>query len=153
MQRLADVWKQTWPGFASAGMGIFSLAMIMLYPEGAQAPVWVAVVACSTFVFVGLGIIVRGLGAERLATLLALPAIYALAVPGLWLLFAGEGQHCSASISLGSMIGSGVLDSLMCRGIFGLGGLLVLAMAVAFTVAAIRRGRGGPPATPPSANG
>ena len=124
--------------FASIGAGI--MLMVWVDPEGARAPIWVVQAAASTFLFAGLSAAAQSFGLKLLANLLALMVAYALAAPGLWMLFDGQGAACSVSVPLAEMaLGGGT--SWLCRGVFGFGGLLTLVFAIVFTWAAIKRHR------------
>jgi predicted membrane-bound spermidine synthase len=59
------------------------------------------------------------------------------------MLFDGGGAQCSASIAFFSFALSDNANSIMCRAVFGFGGLLTLGFALLMTWAAIRK-RGQP---------
>lgn len=143
MAAIGEFFRKAWFGSAFMAMGVLICAMVVTHPEGAEAPVWVVLVAGGTFFFAGVSVLARTFGSERLGLWLALPVVYGLAVPGLWILLAGDGARCMGGVGVGGLSLTGLVDGLLCRGVFGLGALLVLVMAVAFTIAAIRRGRGG----------
>lgn len=124
---------KSWFGavFALAGIGI--VVMAHLDPSGANAPMFVIEAAAGSFFFAGVSVLARAHGADFIARLLALPVVYLLAVPGLWILFAEGDIQCSVSASIGGLWQSQGASSLLCRSVFGFGGLLVLAIALVFT--------------------
>ncbi|MEO6014182.1 MAG: hypothetical protein ABIQ30_11450 [Devosia sp.] len=125
--------------FVGAGAGI--MLMVWREPDQAEAPLWVVYAAASTFSFAGLWMILQTFGLTLLANLAGLAVAYLLAVPGLWMLFDGQGANCSVSGAMADITLSGPGTSWTCRGIFGIGSLLVLLFALLLTRAAIRQAR------------
>jgi len=125
--------------FVAVGTGI--VLMVWRDPGQAEAPLWVVYAAASTFSFAGLWIILQTFALTLLANLAGLAIAYLLAVPGLWMLFDGKGANCSVSGAMADIALSAPATSWACRGIFGVGGLLVLIFALFLTRAAIRQAR------------
>ena len=148
MDRLVEKAKQSAAGFLALGLGLFMLLMVNLNPDGAQAPMWVVNAAISTFVLAGISVVAGNFGFPLVSRLAAAAIAWALAVPGLWIMFDGQGAQCSASVSLGGLSTVGTAASGLCRTVFGMGGLMTLAIAVLFTVLAFRRRA---PMSPPGA--
>lgn len=122
--------------FAGAGAGI--MIMVWLDPAQARVPLWVVYAAAGCFVAAGLWIIAQTFGQKGLATLFGLAIAWLLAVPGLWILFGGDAS-CTVSLGGGSLAMQAAGPDWVCRGIFGLGGLLAGTIALAFTWQAITR--------------
>ena len=112
--------------------------MINLDPSGAQAPMWVVNAAVSTFVLAGISLIANVFGLALVSRLAVAAVAWMLAVPGLWILFDGQGAQCSVSVSLGGLSTAGSAASGLCRTVFGMGGVITLAIAIVFTVVALR---------------
>jgi hypothetical protein len=129
--------------FVAAGGGI--LLMAWRDPSMASAPMWVVEAACACFICAGLWAIAQTFGLTLIATLCGLAIVYLLAAPGLWMLFDGTGASCSVGAAVSGASIAGTAPSWMCRTIFGAGGLVTFAAALAFTWAAIfRRSRSNP---------
>ena len=125
--------------FAALGVGMF--VMMRLHPEGANAPEFVLDAAAGTFFCAGLSILGQAFGQPLLSRIAGLAVVYLLAVPGLWLLLGEDTGSCSVGIALGGLGSMAPGDPTMCRVVFGAGGIIVAAVAVVLTVAAIRERR------------
>lgn len=129
-----------WFGAAFAAIGVLIYVMLRIDPSGANAPGFVVDAAAGCFFFAGISVVARAWGAELLARLCALPVVYLLAVPGLWIML-GDSGECSVSTGLFGLGGSGTADAGLCRVVFGGGALVVVAFAAIMTVAFFRRGK------------
>jgi hypothetical protein len=141
MDRFVEKAKQGAAGFLALGFGVFLLLMVNLNTDGAQAPMWVVNAAVSSFVLAGISIVASTFGFPLVSRLATAAIAWALAVPGLWIMLDGQGAQCSASVPLGGLPTVGSAASGLCRTVFGMGGLVTLAIAVVFTVVAFRRKR------------
>lgn len=122
--------------FVATGIGI--MLMITLSPEGLNVPYWVGMVAAATFAFAGASVMVQGLGWDGVGRLFGVLTVLCLATPGLWILLDPGDKQCNGSIDIGGFsLGSGVGD-FMCRAVFGLGGIVTLAVGVLALVMFIR---------------
>lgn len=122
-------------GAAFALIGLGMIALVHFHPDGLRAPYGVVVAAMGTFVVAGLSVMARALGWRRLAEGTALVVVFGLAVPGLWLLFEPVGQACTATIGTFGREAAG----LECRLVFGIGGVITLAVGVFGAAMFIRR--------------
>ncbi len=138
--------RSPWPGIAASSMGLALFVLARLSPEAANAPLFVVDAAAGAFFFAGISIIADAWRAPLLGRLSVLAVIYLLAVPGLWMLFGTDIGRCSVGIAIGGAGASGASDPLPCRIAFGAGGLLTLAIALAFTWGLLRKRRN--PANP-----
>jgi hypothetical protein len=125
---------QFW-GIVTTGLGVAVVAMVALHPENLRAPAWVVYAAASTFVFAGITMIADARGAGRWQRWLAIPILLALAVPAAWVAFGPGDRECTLSLPFVSTTAGEAL----CRGAFGLGFLLAVAIAVPFARRAWRR--------------
>lgn len=126
-------------GAVLVAVGGFIAVAVVLHPENANAPVWVVQAAGATFLLAGITLISQALNLPLLGKLAGLGVAYMLAVPGLWILFAGSGQGCSVSVALGGMTFDDAANAVMCRAAFGFGGLITVAFALLATWQALRR--------------
>ncbi|MEQ1900824.1 MAG: hypothetical protein ABL866_08835 [Devosia sp.] len=131
--------KQSVYGVIAIAAGGFILFMVHQDPSGAKAPLWVVDAAASTFLFAGLSIVATGFGLPLIGKLCGLACTYALAAPGLWMLFDGQGAQCSASIAIGGLSAASGAASGLCRAAFGIGGILTLFFALLLTWIAFRK--------------
>ncbi|HWA19739.1 MAG TPA: hypothetical protein VG757_12160 [Devosia sp.] len=141
MDHFTDKARQSAPGILSLAIGLAILLMINLDPSGAEAPLWVVNAAVSSFVFAGIALIANSFGFPLVGRFAAAAVAWMLAIPGLWIMLDGQGAQCSASISLGGLSAAGSAASGLCRTVFGMGGVITLAIAIVFTVVAFRAGR------------
>jgi len=126
-----------WFGALFVVVGLAIMAMMILSPEGLNAPMWVGLAAASTFVFAGASVVAQSLGFAGLGKWIGVLVVFLLAVPGFWIMLGSGDMSCSRSVSfLWSSSGEG--GDLECRVVFGAGAIVVLAMAVAFAWAAWR---------------
>jgi len=114
--------------------GLLTAAVIYLRPEGLHVPAWVAYVACAAFVFAGLTIIAHEFALRRTHAWLVVACVASLLVPGAWIAFGPGVRECSVSGPFLSGIGS----DLLCRGVFGLGAVIVAALLVWIVWRALR---------------
>ncbi len=128
-------------GAAFVAIGLLIYFGVRLSPDGASAPIWVIEAAAGAFFFAGVSQIAQTLNAPMLARLCGLVVVYLLAVPGLWMLFGGDGQ-CSVSHAIGATSFSGDADPLTCRLVFGGGAIVVLGFALLMTWVTLRKLRG-----------
>lgn len=124
-------------GAVFAALGIMIYLMMRIDPSGARAPGFVIDAAAGCFFFAGVSIVAQALNAPLVARLCALPIVYLLAVPGLWVLF-GDAGSCSVSGFAAGFGTSGTASSGVCQAVFGGGAIIVLLVAVAMTVMAFR---------------
>lgn len=122
-------------GCLCAVLGGAAAAVIYRRPDQLQAPAWVGYAACAAFVFAGLAIIADGSTLRRTHAWLAVACMAGLLVPGAWVAFGPGVRQCSVSVPFFSTVGSGLL----CRGVFGLGAVIVAAMLVWAVLRAVRR--------------
>jgi hypothetical protein len=141
MDNLTEKVKQSAPGLASLAVGLGILLMINLDPSGAEAPLWVVNAAVSSFVFAGIALIANVFGFVLVSRFATAAIAWMLAMPGLWIMVDGQGASCSASVSLGGLSTAGSAASGLCRVVFGMGGVITLAIAIVFTVVAFRARR------------
>jgi hypothetical protein len=116
--------------FLLIAMGLFTIALVALYPEKLRVPAWVAYAPLATFPLAGTVILLQSCGARRIAGWLGLFLVIGLLVPGFWIAFGPGPMTCTVSL-LGV---SGAGSDWMCRigfGIASLIGALVLAVVVA----------------------
>ena len=95
-----------------------------MHPEQLTVPVAVAYAACLAFSFAGLVIIAKRLGLTRCNAWLVVFVIAAMLALEVWISFGSGSRRCSVSIPFFGGIGS----ELVCRGVFGLGTILVALM-------------------------
>ncbi len=124
-------------GLVFAALGILIYAMVRLDPGAAQAPLFVIDAAAGCFLFAGISVVARALDAPLIGRLCALPVVYLLAVPGLWVLF-GDAGECSVSGTVSGLGVRGAAPSGACQVVFGGGAIIVLVFAVAMTVMTFR---------------
>lgn len=124
-------------GLVFATLGVLIYAMVRTDPSAARAPLFVIDAAASCFFFAGVSVVARALDAPLIGRLCALPVVYLLAVPGLWVLF-GDAGECSVSGLASGVVVSGTAPSGVCQAVFGGGAIIVLLFAVAMTVMAFR---------------
>lgn len=124
-----------WFGVLFVVVGLAIVAMMILSPEGLNAPMWVGLAAASTFVFAGASVVAQSLGFAGLGKWIGVLVVFLLTVPGFWIMLGSGEMSCSRSISF---LSSGAGGDLECRVVFGAGAIAVLAMAVAFAWAAWR---------------
>jgi hypothetical protein len=138
MRGLSDKSKTSLAGLLALGVGIGLLLAVNFDPEAAKAPVWVVNAAAMCFVFAGCSVLANGIGWPLVSRLSGAAVAWMLAVPGLWMLFDGQGVQCAASIDMGGLSAASAAASGLCRAVFGIGGLVTLAIAIAFTWLAFR---------------
>lgn len=125
--------------FAAMGLGIY--LMVHLAPDGARAPVFVVEAAAGAFFFAGVSVIGQALGITLLSRIASLAVVYLLAVPGLWMLLDGNSGGCSVGIAIAGAGLNSAADPALCRAVFGIGGLITLAVALLFTWTALKTRR------------
>ncbi len=118
--------------------GLLTAAMIYLHPEGLHVPAWVAYVACAAFVLAGLTLMAHEFALRRTHAWLVAACAASLLVPAAWIAFGPGVRKCSVSVTFLSSIGS----DLMCRGVFGLGAVIVAALLVWIVLRALRQQSG-----------
>jgi hypothetical protein len=115
-------------GLFAAGMGVITILLIVFDPEELRVPFWVAFAAASTFVTGGAALISGAFSATKLEGWFGVLAVLGLLVPAAWIAF-GPGDHvCTVTLPFLSTAGA----EWLCRGAFGLGALLVLAVLILF---------------------
>jgi hypothetical protein len=124
-------------GLLFAGLGVMIYAMVRMDPGAARAPLFVIDAAAGCFFFAGISVVARALNAPLIGKICALPVVYLLAVPGLWLLF-GDAGECSVSGGVSGPAVSGTAPSGACQIVFGGGAVIVLVFAVAMTMMTLR---------------
>ena len=124
-----------WFGALFVVVGLAIMAMMILSPEGLNAPMWVGLAAASTFVFAGASVVAQSLGFAGLGKWIGVFVVFLLTVPGFWIMLGSGEMSCSRSISF---LASGAGGDLEYRVVFGAGAIVVLAMAVTFAWAAWR---------------
>jgi len=95
--------------------------MIHLHPENLRVPSWVAYVAASAFVFAGLCLFAGAAEVSWLQRWLGIAVTLCLFVVSLWVAFGPGERECSVSIPFLQTLAPDAL----CRGVFGIGALLV----------------------------
>jgi len=123
------------------GMGLLTMILMPLRPEGLQVPLWVAEVAVSGFVSAGLSIACRSLGLVALSAVFNILVIGALATPGFWIMLSPEQQSCVRSISLFSSTFSNERGDLECRIVFGAGAIITVLVGLAMLIVFVRQGK------------
>ena len=126
-----------WFGALFVVVGIAIMAMMVLSPEGLNAPMWVGLAAAATFSVAGASVVAQSLGYARLGRWIGVVVVLLLAVPGLWIMLGSGKMSCTRSVTF-LWSSSGTAGDLECRVVFGAGAIVVLAMAVAFAWAAWR---------------
>jgi hypothetical protein len=129
--------NNVWFGVLFVVVGLATMAMMILSPEGLNVPVWVGLAAAATFVFAGASVVVQSLGFARASRWIGVLVAFLLAVPGFWIMFGSGEMSCSRSVTFLSESTSTAGD-LECRIVFGAGAFVTLAIAVAFAVVAWR---------------
>jgi hypothetical protein len=124
-------------GVLFAGLGVMIYVMVRMDPSAARAPGFVIDAAAGCFFFAGVSVVARTLNAPLIGRLCALPVVYLLAVPGLWVLF-GDAGECSVTAFALGVGASGTASSGVCQAVFGGGAIIVLLFAIAMTVMAFR---------------
>ena len=124
-------------GVLFAGLGVMIYLMVRMDPSTARAPGFVIDAAAGCFFFAGVSVVARALDAPLIGRLCALPVVYLLAVPGLWVLF-GDAGECSVSGFASGVGVSGTAPSGVCQAVFGGGAIIVLLFAIAMTVMTFR---------------
>lgn len=110
-------------GSAVAGMGMLTALLVQLHSERLRAPAWVALLACACFVFAGLAIALHAwLSRKAYAWIMALLLLVMTLVPA-WLALGSGPRHCSSALPW-------LANETACRGAFGAGALLLLAMVL-----------------------
>lgn len=132
--------------FMAIGLGI--VIMVRLAPEAANAPQFVLDAVAGVFFLAGLSTLLQTLNLPPAARFASLLLVYLFAVPGLWMLFGDDVGACTFGGSVAGVAKSGTADPTMCRVVFGGGAILVLLVAVGFTIDFVRRLRRDP-AEPP----
>ena len=123
-----------WFGLLFMAVGASMMVMMAVSQEGLNAPLWVAEVAAAAFFFAGVAICAQTLQWLMVQRLSALAIVYCLAVPGLWIMLGADNGSCSATTSFISR----EAGNLECRIVFGIGGLITLAIALSMTIAIMR---------------
>ncbi len=141
MEQLKAKLQQAGIGLPFIAMGLFIAIFAPLHPEGANAPMWVVEAVAACFTFAGVSAVAKAFGAELVSKLAALATAYLLATPGLWLLFAGDDAQCSSSVGSAGLSLTADAGSILCRSAFGIGGILTVLIALAFTWQAIKASR------------
>jgi hypothetical protein len=109
-------------------MGVLTMVLMVFDPEELRVPFWVAFAAASTFVTGGAALISGAFAAHKLEGGFGVLAVVGLLVPAAWIAF-GPGDHvCTVTLPFLSIAGA----EWLCRGAFGLGTLLVLAVLLLF---------------------
>lgn len=129
----------TWIGIPFILIGIFIVVAVRLDPSGARAPLFVIDAAAGAFFFAGVSVTAESWGFRIASRLSSLLVVYLLAVPGLWLMFDDGAGACTATVAFGGASTRTTGDPTVCRVVFGAGGLLVLAVALALTWAGVRK--------------
>lgn len=122
-------------GAMAIGVGLFVAAH--LYPQKASAPLFVVDAAAAAFFCAGVIVVAEVFGQRLLSRLAGLALIYLLAVPGLWMLFAGDGA-CTIGGAVSGLTMATTGSDFTCRAAFGLGGVVVLAVALLMSWQALR---------------
>ena len=120
-----------------AGMLVAGCALsllVHLHPEKMRAPAWVVFSAVGLFGFAGIVVIAQALRLHRLAHWLVCGFLGAMAVVPGWIAFGSGPRQCTV-LSFGAR--SAASES-VCRGAFGVGTVILLAMFVAAVRGALR---------------
>lgn len=124
-------------GLLFSGAGVAIMLMVWRDPSLAQVPLWIVYVAAGAFVAAGLWIIAQTFGQTGLATLFGVAIAWLLALTGIGVMLSDVA--CNVSFGDSSFTTTTSSGGWMCRTFIGLGGLLALTIAMAFTWAAIRQ--------------
>ena len=119
--------------FAAAGIG--AAAGIYWHPERLRVPGWVAYAACVAFVFAGLSGVAQAFSRPTAATWLSVAFMAALVLTALWVALGPGSRECTVSLSSFGWLGS----SWLCRGVFGFGALVGVAVLLWVFLRALRR--------------
>jgi hypothetical protein len=136
---MAQTRVPTWIGIPFILIGLFIVVAVRLDPSGARAPLFVLDAAAGAFFFAGVSVTAESWGFRIASRLSSLLVVYLLAVPGLWLMFDDGAGSCTSTVAFGGASTRTAGDPTMCRAVFGAGGLLVLAVALALTWAGVRK--------------
>ena len=121
-------------GVLVAAMGAGIMLAIYFQPQQLRAPAWVAYAAASTFVLAGIALVAGAFGAINLVAWLGVLTVAALVTPALWIALGPGARGCTFSFGLLSAIAS----EWLCRGAFGIGALLGLAILALMVRSALR---------------
>jgi len=132
---MTDRRQRLFGGVVSTLAGLLTAAVIYLHPDNLHAPTWVAYAASSAFVFAGLTIKAYEFELHRVHVWLAVACIAALLVPGAWVAFGPGARKCSVALPSFCTVGS----DLLCRGVFGLGAIIVAPLLVWAVMRALRQ--------------
>ena len=124
-------------GLLFVACGLSTLVGALLHPERVNGPVWLGHVAGAAFVLTGIAVLCQEQGYERIFNWLVLGVLVALFSIGAWIAFGSGARVCGVAF-LG--VNSNA-RGFVCRGAFGLGAVLVGAMALWQLVRIIRRRR------------
>ncbi|TZF81996.1 hypothetical protein [Cognatilysobacter lacus] len=111
-------------GAAIVAVGLFTAGMITLYPEGLNAPAWVAYLAASAFVVAGSAQLASAFNRPHLAEILALAIVGLMLVVELWVAFGSGERNCAVKVAGAA----GLAPESACRSAFAVGAVLVGAM-------------------------
>ncbi|MGY3265593.1 hypothetical protein [Lysobacter sp. HA35] len=111
-------------GVAIIAVGVFTAGMIALYPEGLNAPAWVAYLAATAFVVAGCAQLASAFNRPRLGETLALAIVGLMLLIELWVAAGSGARRCLVSGIGASGVGSGSV----CRGVFAASAVLLAAM-------------------------
>jgi hypothetical protein len=130
----------TVPGLLAMATGIGVAFMVNIGSQPGDAPAWVGDVCAAAFFCAGLALVAQARGWTLLNRLAGLCAVFALLVPGFWVVVGGDPSRCSVGLALGSLSLEGA-DGLLCRSVFGFGALLTVAIALVFAWQAFAEAR------------
>lgn len=140
-----------WLGWLFVAVGVGTGLLIHHHPEGLNAPAWVAYLACATFAFAGLAVVLQAHGLAHYSGILAWLIVISFAVIGLWIGVGPGERTCSGSISVGGLGDTDTYSGLGCRIPFGIGGGICALLALAMVPSLwrhLKKGRTDPAARP-----
>ena len=118
--------QRVFAGCAAIGLGAFGIVMVALHPENARSPAWVAYAALSAFIFAGASLLAVEFAGKRAGDWIGLLAVVALLATAAWVSFGPGPRNCKALL----FFVSATFGDWVCRGAFGLGTLLLVAILV-----------------------
>jgi hypothetical protein len=109
-------------------------AIIYFQPQQLRAPAWVAYSASATFGIAGLLLLAGAVAAKRTQNWLGAALALALVLPGIWVALGTGQRECIVSFPFLEFA-----SELLCRGAFGVGALLGIAILAVYLRHAIVR--------------
>ncbi len=118
-------------GLASIATGVIVASLMMLNPEKLRVPLWLGLIACSSFILAGVAVVLQRLVSEKLYDWIIVSLIGLLAVIPAWIAFAPGKRACAVSIPF-------LAAEYSCLAGFGIGSAVVLGILVLAVRKALR---------------